>query len=240
MVARSRFTKKFPRPLKSTSADVSLSHVLVALFRTRAGLDSSASSSGELQALSTVTTRLVHIFAQHAEFAVSSCTVFECPDATVREKMHPFLSASRKKGNPTLKMHTVSQFVARGGGFVSTKDETQLHKLGIVSKDSPFGSRTGSEYCVRNLMKTVTFFEQHLQKQDMKVVNFTFDAATVSGEHVSRNAIDKLVWQQFGYMFAIIYLYDISIPFRCIINYYSNFVLFHVLTFLLGLRLAIP
>lgn len=196
IVSCSRFAKKFPRPLKSTSTDVSLSHVLVALFRTRAGVDSAVTPGCNLQALSCLTTRLVHIFAQHAEAAVSSCAVLECPDPTIREKMHPYLSASRRKGNTSLKMHTVSQFVARGGGFVSTKDETQLHKLGIVSKDSPFGSRTGSEYCVRNLTKTVEFLEQHMLKNDMKVLNFTFDAATVSGEHVPRNEINKLLCLQ--------------------------------------------
>ena len=64
------------------------------------------------------------------------------------------------------------------------KDEVSLHKLGILSKQSPFGSRTGSELCARALGKTSQFLQEKMMKMDLKVLNFAFDAATVSGEHV--------------------------------------------------------
>lgn len=174
--------KKFPVAVASSSVELPFSHVLIGLYRMRAGSDGSTDPSNKT--LFNLIFRLTHLFAQCAEEALSNVLVNDCPDATIRERMHPYQAASRRKGNPALKLQTVNNFQARGGGFVSVKDEVSLHKLGILSKQSPFGSRTGSELCARVLGKTSQFLQEKMMRMDLKVLNFAFDAATCSGEHV--------------------------------------------------------
>lgn len=69
---------------------------------------------------------------------------------------------------------------------MSTKDETALHKMKIVPKDSPFANRTGSEFAARSLSKNAQFLEQYLSSSSMKVINFAMDAANIAGEHVAK------------------------------------------------------
>ena len=155
----------------------------------RCGSDGQTHKSTDDDPLFPLILRFCHAFAQVAELSVSAAAVAECPDPSLRDRMHPYQAASRRKGNPSLKIHTVSQFQARGGGFVSVKDEVSLHRLGIVAKGSPFGPRTGSEYAARTLQKGADFLQKHMESTDMKVLNFAFDAATVAGEHVSPKSL---------------------------------------------------
>lgn len=177
--------------------DVPLSHVLIALYRMRCGSDGQVHRDKADDPLFGLILRFSHVFGQAAEEGIAASTTAECPDPTVRERMHPFMQTSRRKGNPALKIHTINQFQARGGGFVSTKDEVALHKLNIVSKTSPFANRTGSEFAARTLQKSSEFLQKYLANTDMKVLNFVLDAATVSGEHVTH-----LVWKRGSKVFV--------------------------------------
>ena len=80
--------KKFPVAVASSSVELPFSHVLIGLYRMRAGSDCSIDLSNKT--LFNLIFRLTHVFAQGAEEAVSNVLVSDCPDATVRERMHPY------------------------------------------------------------------------------------------------------------------------------------------------------
>ena len=126
--------------------------------------------------------RTVHVFCQAAEEALDQVVLETCPNPEVASRYHPFTKASRLRGNKSLEMNMVSKFMVRGGGYVSLKGESSLSDLGVVSKKAGLGNRTSSEFVVRTLTKTTDFLNDLLPKQDMKTVNFCFDAATVCHE----------------------------------------------------------
>ena len=122
-----RFTKKLPDPPASSSVDVPVSCVIIALFRMRCGADGPRRKEADDDPLFALLLRFLHAFSQVAEVSMNAAAVVDCPDPSLRDRMHPYQAASRRKGNPSLKIHTVNQFQARGGGFVSVKDEVSLH-----------------------------------------------------------------------------------------------------------------
>lgn len=71
------------------------------------------------------------------------------------------------------------RFMARGGGFVSTKEEKNLSELGLVHLKSDLGKVTASEYITRCLVKEVGIVEKFLNSCNLPVLNFTFDGARV-------------------------------------------------------------
>lgn len=192
--------KKLPDQAEWTNGHISVGQLLIGLFRLRCGSDGQHHPDEANDPLFNLVLRLCHMFAQNAESSLRASTVCDCPDPNVRERAHPFMQASRRRGNPSLKISTINKFQCRGGGFVSTKDEVSLRRLGIISKDSPFAARTGSEYAARTLQKSSDFLQKNLETSTTKVVNLAMDAATVSGEHVpwpSRKHHD-------GFMFNVI------------------------------------
>ena len=128
--------------------------------------------------------RLVHIVGQSAELGIEKELTEECPQPNLRTKYHPFLVASRRKGNKALAQSLVSRFHARGGGYVSTKEEVSLHQLGIMKDRKGFGSRCASEFCSRMLMKVAQFMSDFAERRTSSVLNVCFDCAMVSTEHV--------------------------------------------------------
>lgn len=106
----------------------------------------------------------------------------QCPDPQVNARVHPFRKESRLRGNKSLQMNLVSRFAARGSGYVSTKDSS-LASLDVVHEKSSIGSRTSSEFSCRILMKTASHMQEVMSVS--KNINFCFDAAMVSEEHVT-------------------------------------------------------
>ena len=109
--------------------------------------------------------RLIHIVGQAAELAMEKHITSDCPQPSIESKYHPFLQGSRRRGNTALSQSLVARFHARGGGYVSAKEELNLAQLGISDKRS-FGSRTASEYCARVLLKTANVHERLCFQKD--------------------------------------------------------------------------
>ena len=173
-IGSTRFQKKLP----GTAPDVTLPEILLAMLRLRGdtGNNDPASTFHKLLV------RLVHTFSQAAEQQLEKSLLERCPDPTIEARIHPFLSSSRRRGNRALEMAMVSRFVARGAGYVSTKD-MNLSELGVVGAHSTLGSRTSSEFCCRILQKTAEHMESCVEHS--KTLNIAIDAAMVSEEHVS-------------------------------------------------------
>ena len=114
--------------------------------------------------------------------ALEARALSECPDPTVGNKYHPYMSSSRRKGNKSLRMTVVQRFLCKGAGYVSLKDEKSLSQLGLVSEQSTVASRTATEYVARLLIKAEDFVQKAMAKQHYRSLNFCFDAATFAGE----------------------------------------------------------
>lgn len=172
---------RFQRKVPSSSSDLSWADIIVALFRLRKPESIDVDHDRNLDAL---LRRIVHTFAQAVElgFEKDGCLTSNCPDPTVFEAVHPYLKSSRLQGNSSLKQNLVQRFMARGGGYVSIKNEIQLKDLGVVSKTSTIGTRTSLEFAARSLIKCNQFVTAMVNAH--RVINFCFDAATVGEHHV--------------------------------------------------------
>lgn len=141
--------------------------------------------------------RLVHTWCQCCEEQLEKHFQKTCPDCTISAKYHPFQRSSRAKGNKSLSMALVEKFQCRAAGYVSLKSEDTLKGLGLVSKQSKFGTKTALEYTTRLLSKTSSFL-QELCGSGERVLNFCFDAAMVGEESV---ALWETPFGQFGQPF---------------------------------------
>ena len=129
-----------------------------------------------------LTKRLVHLFAQSAEAAVELAVVDRCPDPTLAQRYHPWSKDSRRKGNRSLRMHLVKRFMCRGAGYISLKEEKNLAELQIVSDHSKIAHCSATEFVARLLLKSQACVQEVLASQDMRSLNFCFDASTIGGE----------------------------------------------------------
>ena len=163
----------------AASDEILVSHLLISMLRVR-----NDSIFGKCKVFSRMLKRLIHIVAQAAELGIEKNLVKECPQPNLRSKYHPFLSASRRKGNTALSQALVQRFQARGGGYISTKEELTLSQLGLVKDRKSFGSRTATEFCSRVLLKSTTFMTDFAERRTSSVLNLCFDCAMVSSEHV--------------------------------------------------------
>ncbi len=169
--------------LPTSSVEVTLADILIALFRVRG--DSLHQDPGT--PYHSLLKRLVHTFCQKAEETLERNLMDQCPDPQVNARVHPFRKSSRLRGNKALEMNLVGRFAARGSGYVSLKD-TNLAALDVVHEKSTIANRTSSEFACRILMKTVSHMEEVISVS--KNINFCFDAAMVSEEHVTWCKLD--------------------------------------------------
>lgn len=174
-----RFKKRSFDPISNSYP---LSSVLMTLLRLRADLESN-------RKLHRVIKRLVHLFCQHVEDGLQNSLLDECPCPDVRSRYHPFFRHSRRRGSNILKQHLSQRFLARGGGYVSTKNELSLSKLGIVADKSRFTNLASSEFVARQLMLATELMEEHFQTVQtsphaLKIINFTLDEACVCQQQV--------------------------------------------------------
>ena len=173
-----RFLKKLP---KHCGDQISLVCCLISLFRLRA--EQKWWMANPL--VQRLTKTLVMCWAQHAELAIERSMRKDCPDPSVESRYHPFTESSRRKGSKALQMVLLQRFTAKGGGFVTCKNEMNLQSLGVVKGGSSFATRTSSEYCVRALCATSNFCTQYLEGARLKIINLAMDAASIGGEHAS-------------------------------------------------------
>ena len=154
-----------------------------------------------------LTKRLTHCFAQEAELALETACTDTCPDPTLLQKYHPYMSGSRRKGNKALRMNMVNRFLCRGAGYVTLKDEKNLGQLGVVKEKSTLAARTASEYTARLLIKVEQTVSAVVGKQPMQCLNFCFDAATFAGEQAGAIqgfrlrlclAVPRFMWGSLG------------------------------------------
>ena len=172
--------------LPSSAEDIPLSHALLGLLRVRA-----EQTFQKNKVYLRLMRRMVHIFCQSVEQGVERHLTSNCPQPSLEEKYHPYLKKSRMRGSKALNLALVQRFQARGGGYVSSKEEISLKALGILDESS-FGNRSAREYCARLLCKTVDFMERFQQRSSNKNVNLCFDVASISTEQVaSWNSIVK-------------------------------------------------
>lgn len=166
------------RKLPSAAEDgkVQLMHLLVAMLRARG--DEKLQKS---RLYTRMLRRLVHWVAQQIEVAIEGALTETCPSPSVNAKVHPYLKASRMKGNKALQLHLVERFQARSGGYVTTKD-MQLKDLGVITEQKAFGCRTASEFCARLLGKTAAFMSEYDNRSTGKVINMAVDCAAVATE----------------------------------------------------------
>ena len=156
---------------------MSITNLLVAILRLRGD-----SSFSKCRVWNRCVKRLVHVFAQHCELGLEKQLTIECPKPSLETKHHPFLKQSRMKGNKAYSQSLVARFQARGGGYISCKEELSCQQLGLSDKKS-FGTRSASEYCARLLVKTTEVMSKVLS-EEMPTLNLCMDCAVVSTEHV--------------------------------------------------------
>lgn len=77
----------------------------------------------------------------------------------------------------------MQRFQSRGGGYITAKD-CNLSDLGLAAPKTKLGTKTCAEFTTRILLKTAEFMRS--QCLQSRVLNFTFDCAYVSEEHVPR------------------------------------------------------
>ncbi|CAK9112534.1 Uncharacterized protein SCF082_LOCUS52168, partial [Durusdinium trenchii] len=182
---------RFQQKLQGAPAALSISEIIVALFRMRGSQGNQDPNSTFHRFLK----RLCHSFSQSVEVGVEGHLLCECPDPVVHARVHPFMKRSRTGGNKVLQKSLIARWQSRGGGFASTKDNPNLATLGIVAPRSNLASRTTNELAVRALMKAAQCMEESASTS--KVLNFCFDAAMVSEEHVL-----SVVFRSNGVQFA--------------------------------------
>ena len=168
---------------------MNLASCLISLFRVRAEQSFWLASP----AVRRLTKILASCFAQHAELAIEKAMRRDCPDPCLESKYHPFSASSRRKGSKALQMVLIQRFAAKGGGFVTCKNEQSLQSLGVVQAGSSLATRTASEYCVRALCATANFCAEYIDNARLKVINFAMDAASIGGEHASRGSFEPYI-----------------------------------------------
>lgn len=144
-----------------------------------------------------VTRRFVHLTCQALEDALNEneCLVEECPCPTLRSKMHPYMRHSRRRGNRACRQSLARDFLARGGGYVTTRHELDLKRLGIVSEKSSLASLASSEFVARQLLLSSKHLTNYIQQTEydecgLKVINLALDASRVCQQEVSCYDID--------------------------------------------------
>ena len=155
-----------------------MSEIIIGMLRSRLDAGNTNLEGPHFSLMS----RLIHLFAQKAETSLEKELLDHCPDPQVGARVHPFMKSSRMRGNTCLQQSLVNRFASRGGGFVSTKD-TSLVSLGVVCKSSKLAVRTTSEFSTRILMKSADTMAESIASS--KLINFCFDAAHVSEQHVT-------------------------------------------------------
>ena len=123
--------------------------------------------------------RMVHIFAQYVEQALQTSCAQDMQDP--RQGFdHPLNKKNRAAGSQCLLQSTLAnKFLARGGGFVSVKDEKTLLQLKLVDRKSSIGHVTASQFVAKHLIKHVEAFAAFRRSCDVQVFNFCFDAARI-------------------------------------------------------------
>lgn len=136
--------------------------------------------------------RLVHLWSQSFEDAITESDVLmdHCPCPDLRSKMHPFMRHSRRRGNKAIRVALAKNFLARGGGYVTTRYEVDLKKLGLVSEKSSLSSLASSEFVARQLVLASKWLQDYFAKCslncELPVVNLTLDESRVCQKPVSR------------------------------------------------------
>ena len=135
--------------------------------------------------------RFVHLWCKHTEDGLQKVLLDECPDPTLKSKMHPFFRHSRRRGNNQLRQQLSKNFLARGGGYVTTRHELTLQKLGLVAERSKLANLASSEFVARQLMLGSDWLEKHFEMVEkdpnaLKILNFTLDEARVCQQQVTR------------------------------------------------------
>lgn len=133
--------------------------------------------------------RCVHQWCQKIEEALASIMLEECPDPELRSKYHPYTLRSRRMGNNQMRQAIAKNWMARGGGYVTLRNELTLKKLGLVAESSRLGTRASSEFVARQLHLAHTFVQNHFDLLDqspnhLKIVNFTLDETRVCQQQV--------------------------------------------------------
>lgn len=134
--------------------------------------------------------RLVHLWCQHTEDGLQKVLLDECPDPSLKSKMHPFTRHSRRRGNNQLRQQLTKNFLARGGGYVTTRHELTLQKLGLVAERSKLSNLASSEFVARQLMLGSDWLGKHFEMVEkdphaLKILNFTLDEARVCQQQVT-------------------------------------------------------
>ena len=154
--------------------------VLITMLILRAEMASSALYQRVLK-------RLTHVFCQAVEGPIVKVLSEDCPDPTAHSKAHPFQVSSRRKGSTALRHSSAQKFLARGGGFVSTRHELTLKALGMV-RFTRLDNLTATEYCARHLGKITELPATNYAKCDgvelLKVINFNLDCARIFHQQV--------------------------------------------------------
>lgn len=88
------------------------------------------------------------------------------------------------KGSTPLKVHMLRRFFARGGGFISTKDESTLQELGILPATSRKAHRLAGEFAGRYLLKAMLVAKPLKNYTDLPRLQFSADASRVCGKEV--------------------------------------------------------
>lgn len=141
-----------------------------------------------------VVKRFVHLWSQAIEDALTDSNenilLEECPCPDLRSKMHPYMRHSRRRGNNCVRATLAKNFLARGGGYVTTRYELDLKKLGLVGEKSSLGYLASSEFVARQLLLTSKWLDNHFQSLGvasdcaLKVVNLTLDESRVCQQQV--------------------------------------------------------
>lgn len=123
--------------------------------------------------------RTLHFFAQRLDTAILEKGSKELP-APQAGKQHPFEKYFRRTGGKRLlQVHLANRFMARGGGFVSLKEEKSLLELDLVPKTSNIAHKTAADFVGLNLLKQMGICQEVLSRSSYPVVNFCCDAARV-------------------------------------------------------------
>ena len=148
--------------------------------------------------------RLVHLWCQAVENTLVEpefeLLLDDCPDPELKTKMHPYMQHSRKCGNRAVRQTLCKNFLARGGGYVTTRYELSLKKLGIVAEHSGLARLASSEFVARQLdlaSKCLeSYFEQCSQQSyGFKIINFTVDESRVAQQQVpSHHQLLTVCW----------------------------------------------
>lgn len=88
-----------------------------------------------------------------------------------------------------MRQNLAKDFLARGGGYVTTRHELDLKRLGIVSAKSSLANLASSEFVARQLLLCSKLLEDYINQTDMdkvglKVINLALDESRVCEQQV--------------------------------------------------------